>query len=793
MSKRCDQSWTDFEAPPPHSKLGFVLAEHCENEVRVSTRGGRRKGPSSFGRSLACLFLIIPFSLFASTIAIDEDTPWPRVRSLNGTAVTMHLPQVEHWTSNWFRARAVVEVKTADAKKPQTGVAWFEAHGSVDRSNRVVTLDRFEITRGNFPEAPDKGSNALAAVRLAMPSGARTVSLDYLITALGFIQAEVRKGAHGLKHDPPQIIWATNRTTLVLIDGDPVLRPITGTTLERVINCPVLLVRDKTAARFYLEGDGQWFVANSIDGSWSLAQSTPPEVAALSTNTPSATGTEAGESPPRIMVSTRPAELLQTLALPDYRPIRGTSLQYMADSDSLVFFHSTERALYLLLSGRWFKASSLHGPWNHVAPDDLPDDFSKIPVNSPQAIVLASVPGTPQAELALIANSAPTTATVSRRTQIEVQYDGEPKFQPIEGTKMSYAVNAQLPVVKTGDRYYAVDNGVWFLANLPTGPWEVAAEVPEEIYTIPPNSPVYYATYVRVYNADDENVETGYTSGYAGAYEDDGTVVYGTGYQYEPWYGSDYYGWGWTWGYSYWYVPWYQWWVWRPWWVSSGIRAALIENIYDRWQSGIGVTPHDRSTSGENRSLRANRSSGHPALYGRFKGATRPASLSAPANTLALNPYSRPQASSANNRDVPRGAQLLSSVRQTPTGGRDLYASPDGNVYRRKADGWYRRQPAGNWSFVAPAQNAIERGQLSPGGGGQPLAAGAGSQMSPGAKRAATAQTRGRVPDSGTRMQEREVMDLERQYYARTLSQARSQNVRSSYGSRPARTGGRRR
>jgi hypothetical protein len=670
----------------------------------------------------------------------------------------MHLPQVEHWTSNWFRARAVVEVKTADAKKPQTGVAWFEAHGGVDRSNRIVILDRLEITRANFPEAPDKGSNALAAVREAMPGGARTVSLDYLVTSLGFIQAELRKGAHGLKHAPPQIFWATNRTTLVLIDGDPVLRPITGTTLERVINCPVLLVRDKTTARFYLEGDGQWFVANSVDDSWSLAQSTPSEVSALSTNTPSATGTVAGKSPTRIVVSTRPAELLQTLALPDYRPIRGTSLQYMADSDSLVFFHTAERALYVLLSGRWFKASSLHGPWNHVAPAELPDDFSKIPVNSPQAIVLASVPGTPQAELALIANSVPTTATVSRRTQVEVNYDGEPKFQPIEGTAMTYAVNAQLPVIKTGDQYYAVDDGVWFLANSPMGPWEVAAEVPEEIYTIPPESPVYYATYVCVYDADDENVETGYTPGYVGAYEDDGTVVYGTGYEYQPWYGSDYYGWGWTWGYSYWYVPWYGWWVWRPWWVNSGIRAALIDNIYDRWQSGV-VRPHDRMASAENRSLRANRSSGYPALYGRFKGAARPSSMSPPANTLALNPYSRPQASTSDNRDVPRGAQLLSSVRQSPTGGRDLYASPDGNVYRRKADGWYRRQPSGKWSFAAPAQNAIERGQSSPGRQGQRLGAGRWFPNRPGCKTSGHSAngrslTRLRNADAGTRSHE---------------------------------------
>src|SRR5262249_46776486 len=240
-----------------------------------------------------------------------------------------------------------------------------------------------------------------------------------------------------------------------------------------------------------------------------------------------------------------PAELLLTSGLPDFRPIRGTKLQYAADTDSQIFFHTVERAAYLLLSGRWFKAQSLRGPWSYVAPRDLPEDFAKIPAGSAQAVVLASVPDTPQAELAVLANSVPTTATVSRReATIQLAYDGEPKFKPIEGTRLSYAVNAQLPVILAGEHYYALDNGVWFEAPAPTGPSAVAAEVHEEIYTIPPNSPVYYATFANVYQSNDDEVEVGYTPGYFGAYEEDGTVVYGTGWDYEPWYGDDYYGWG---------------------------------------------------------------------------------------------------------------------------------------------------------------------------------------------------------------------------------------------------------
>jgi len=736
--------------------------------------------------------------------AIDEEAPWPRVRTTNGHTVTLHLPQVETWTSNSFHARAAVGLKLAGAKTEWLGVVWLAAHGRVDYSNRLVTLDRLEITKVRFPEAPDNGSNALAILRDVVPQGARTVSLDYLVTALGFAQAAARQGTRGLKHTPPEIIWVTNRAVLVLLDGEPVLRPLSEPTSQRVINTPALLLYDNIAARFYLNGDGLWFVASALRGPWALAQSLPAAVArstgsgqaalAPTTDKTGAAPTPAGGPTPRILVRTHPAELLMTGGLPDFRPIRGTALQYAADTDSQLFFHTTEREAYLLLSGRWYKAQSLSGPWSYVAPRDLPADFARIPPGTAQGVVLASVPDTRQAELAVLANSVPTTATVNRReATLQLAYDGEPVFKPIEGTALSYAANAQLPVIRASGAYYALDNGVWFTAPSPTGAWQVASEVPEEIYTIPPNSPVYYATYARIYQATDDEVEVGCTPGYAGAYEEDGTIVYGTGWEYEPWYGDDYYGWGWTWGYSYVYVPWYQWWVWRNWWdPPGGLRSALLENIYDRWQGRPGVAPHDRTEAPSAARAATAPFRGYPAVYGRFRGATRPEPLAPPPNTVALNPYSRP-ASALRQGEVPHGAQLLSAVRQSPGAGRDLYASPDGGVYLRKSDGWYRRETGGRWQLVAPTQGTVERNQLAAGRG---TGGGPGAsvyRVAPGAGAGLQGRA-GRVPGAGFEARAFDVAALERDYYARSLAQYRAQNWRASGNvRRSVRGGGRRR
>ena len=69
-----------------------------------------------------------------------------------------------------------------------------------------------------------------------------------------------------------------------------------------------------------------------------------------------------------------------------------------------------------------------------------------------------------------------------------------------------------------------------------------ARSVPAVIYTIPPTSPIYYVTYVQIYDATPEVVYVGYTPGYLGTVvAPDGVVVYGTGYDYDPWVGNVWY------------------------------------------------------------------------------------------------------------------------------------------------------------------------------------------------------------------------------------------------------------
>ena len=248
---------------------------------------------------------------------------------------------------------------------------------------------------------------------------------------------------------------------------------------------------------------------------------------------------------PAIYVTETPAELLVFRGAPSFTPIEGTGLRWAANTTADVFLDPATNDYYVLISGRWYRAPGLTGPWTYVASAALPADFGRIPVRSPAGVVLAAVAGTPQAQEAVIANSIPQTATVPRVNgpAFSPTFDGAPQLRPVEGTALQYVINSPTPIIEVdATAYYALRAGVWFRAAALGGPWFVAAEVPAVIYTIPPTSPLHYVTYVQVYGSTAQVVYVGYTPGYLGTVVSPaGVVVYGTGYTYQPWVGTAWY------------------------------------------------------------------------------------------------------------------------------------------------------------------------------------------------------------------------------------------------------------
>jgi len=466
--------------------------------------------------------------------------PWPHTFSGPAGRAVVYQPQVVSWPEHHtLNARVAVGITPAAAKAPILGTVDVAFTTETDLASRTVLLTEPRLTAARFPSAdPAQAQTFDERIRTVLSTmGPKRYPLD---TVLKSLPAE-KPPEVPLRNDPPRIFVATAPASLVVFDGEPVLAPVAGTSLSFAVNTNWDVFFDGSTRSWYLLVNAGWLTAPAIEGPWRPVAPLPPEFAALPNDANFAdvkkqipARTLAAKDVPAIHVSTVPAEIIVTTGPPTYAPIPGTSLQYLANSDAAVFREIANLRYFFLISGRWFSAPALTGPWTY-ATANLPADFAQIPASSPRGFVRVSVPGTPEAEQALLEAQIPQQASLDRSTaSLTVVYAGTPKFEPIAGTSLAYAVNTSFDVIRVGDAYYACYQGAWFTAPAPSGPWTLAPSVPVEIYTIPPSSPLYRVTYVRVYAVTPTYVTYGYASGYTLGYVSAGVVVYGTGWYYPP-------------------------------------------------------------------------------------------------------------------------------------------------------------------------------------------------------------------------------------------------------------------
>src|ERR1044072_2356517 len=506
--------------------------------------------------------------LFSAVIATAQTKPadegWPRRFTLGANSAAVYQPQIEEWSGNSLSARAAIAITEPQSKQQVYGVLWFSARAEIDKVNRLVTLSDFKMKKVSLPMAPDKAAAFEAAFQTRADKQVNVIALDRLLADMAINHATTNSTSYEVKNDPPQILFSTRAALLVLVDGAPVFRPVKDTSVERIINTRVLIARAE--GKFYLRLMDGWLESQNLNGPWTIAGQTPNDLkkaldAAITTkqvdlldrSKRSLADAIRQNAAPTISVSPQPAELLQTQGEPQVATIEGTDLIYVTNTESDIFVHAPSQEHYILLSGRWFKSQSMLGPWQYVSGEKLPADFAKIPATHAKAAVLVSVPGTPQAKEALTANAIPQTATITRSAaSLNADFDGSPQFKPIESTTLMYATNTSTPVIRVDARsYYAVQNGVWFVATSAVGPWIRATSVPVSIYTIPVSSPLHYVTYVKVYGSTPEVVYVGYTPGYYGTVvTSSSVVVYGTGWYYPAYVGAYWYGRPYTYGYG---------------------------------------------------------------------------------------------------------------------------------------------------------------------------------------------------------------------------------------------------
>ncbi len=493
-------------------------------------------------RSATYLFIVV-INIVVINIAFilsvqAQELAWPREIILDSGTLTIYQPQMDVLEKDILTFRAAVSFKTSESSEPVFGAAWFESRVEIDRTERLVRMISLTVTDTRFPE----GSEHVKAefdqvIREGMPNRVVSFSLDDLLTSLEAAEEQIA-AANDLKMDPPDIIYRDHPALLIMLDGDPVLREIENSPYKAVINTPYPLIVDQAKNSYYLNAaKNVWYQANQATGPYRYLDSPPPDMVKMVDQSEMEDSDEVinAQNAPEIVVSTEPAELIVTEGEATFEPLVD-DLLVVTNSASDIFMNVSQQKFYIVLSGRWYQSSSMKGSWVFIDSDQLPSVFQSIPADSDQADSRVYVAGTDEAREAVMDAQIPQTAAVKRgRVEIEVAYDGEPRFISIQDTSLAYAENTGSTVVKSGNQYFLVEDAVWYVSGSPAGPWDVAEKRPDEVDAIPPESPVYNVKYVYIYETTPEVVYVGYTPGYIGSYVYHTTIVYGTGWYYRPW------------------------------------------------------------------------------------------------------------------------------------------------------------------------------------------------------------------------------------------------------------------
>ena len=628
------------------------------------------------------------------------DGGWPRIYALaSGGSVLVYQPQISNWDNQTHLvAFAAMSYSVKATEKPSLGTIKLEADTKVSPEERLVSFQNMKIVEVNLPMVAKEQTREIAAeIDKAIPDEERVIALDRVLANVDKSQI-VPRNVEGVKADPPTIFFSKTPAVIVNLDGEPIWSPIMNNDLKYAVNTNWDLFQHATTNKYYLRNDDTWLAANDVTGPWAPAGKLPESFSKLPAedNWKEVKASLPGRSiktAPRVFVSQQPAELILLTGEPNYLLVPNTPLLWVSNTDSDVFRLGKTGSVYYLVTGRWFSAPDFTGPWT-FASQSLPPEFKRIPVEHERSRVLASVPGTDQAAEAVLLAQIPQTARINKKElkAPEVAFQGEmPQFAPIETTTVQRAVNTDKDVFKVGDLYYMCFQGVWFQSTSPTGPWNVASSVPQEIYKIPISNPAHHVTYVTVEDDDDEWVTVTTAAAYTGVMVAWGCAVWGSGYYYPPYWGYGgfypyYYPHFPTYGYSAWYNPW----------TGAYGRSARVYGPYGG--AGVGARYNPRTGTYARGA----------AAYGPYGArgvaqAYNPRTGTYAATRQGSNVYGswgstavrRGDDWAVTNRYTNRRTGETTRTVRTDNG--NVYAGQDGNVYRRE-DGTWQKYDNGGWS-----------------------------------------------------------------------------------------------
>ena len=471
------------------------------------------------------------------------ESSWPQTVSAGDRSFVVYAPQFNSYGGDMVGlTHAVTRMRNgaASVSPADIGVMTVSAQAASAADDGELEIASFQVDSLAFAGVV-AAQDDVDAIQQALANRAFCITRRALVHDMQ-IENSRASGTPGLGDFVPNFRVERQRATLITLDGDPQFKDLADTNWRQVTNTPFLVLQAQDGSFVVRLGDGHWMGSMQIAQGYSSVAAPPDAVIAAIGTAPmppagvtvlAPTAPAPGAVPPAlpaVFVVTEPTVLIATNGEPILAEV-APGVQWVANSRAVVLRTADPVAWWTLASGRWFSAPTLNGAWTRVTPAAVPAAFRGLPGGRVFDHVKASVPQTPESVAAVAAaQEARTVQIVRAAAHCSVTWRGTPLWQGIAGTLLRGSVNASQPVIECDRYYYCCDNAVWFSAAAPQGPWHVCDELPDAISQIQASSPLYAATAVDIVGSTADSVTFSYVPAYLGTFVDDGTVVYGNGY-----------------------------------------------------------------------------------------------------------------------------------------------------------------------------------------------------------------------------------------------------------------------
>ena len=202
---------------------------------------------------------------------------WPKtLNASDGSLIRIYEPQAESFQGNILKGRAAFSVsRTGDTSEPLFGTFWAVATVETDKDNRIVHVNSVRIPKLRL--ARDSDASKISFLKTELETGNPRLnlelSLDVLLAGLD-VAAQEKSLSKDLNNAAPKIIYQSQPSLLVLIDGQPMLQRNKDWGLDAVVNTPYTIVKDDK--QFYLYGAKHWYTSPDAAGPYSYAGRSHP-------------------------------------------------------------------------------------------------------------------------------------------------------------------------------------------------------------------------------------------------------------------------------------------------------------------------------------------------------------------------------------------------------------------------------------------------------------------------------------------------------------------------------------